>query len=130
MTTLGVSTVFSSAHFYAQPAWSEEKNLAEFGLCHTPHGHGHNYELWLEVELNDADPATARRELSPWLRELVRPLEHHHLNHDVPEFASLVPTTENIAAWLWRRAQSLSCPRPLRGLRLHEMNDLWVEVRP
>lgn len=129
MITLGVSTIFSSAHFYDQPAWSKEKNLAEFGLCHTPHGHGHNYELWVDFTVDTEDPGAAREKLAPWLRELVRPLEHRHLNHDIPEFATQVPTTENIALWLWRRAHALPCPFSVTALRLHEMNDLWVEIR-
>ena len=36
---------FSSAHFYRNPQWTAEHNLAVFGKCANPHGHGHNYTL-------------------------------------------------------------------------------------
>lgn len=125
---MALKTVFSTAHFYAQPAWSREKNLAEFGLCHTEHGHGHNYTLWLEFAGDETTLESKKAELQTWMRRLVEPLEHRHLNHDVAEFATKIPTTENIAQWIWDRAQTLSPNHTLTSLRLFEMDDLWVEI--
>jgi 6-pyruvoyltetrahydropterin/6-carboxytetrahydropterin synthase len=35
--------------------------------------------------------------------EVDRPLDHRNLNLDVPEFVSLSPTAERLAAWIWER---------------------------
>lgn len=128
--SLALKTVFSSAHFYAQPRWSPEKNLETFGRCYTPHGHGHNYTLWIEFQGENTELELAKSSLKQWLRTLVDPLEHQHLNFDVPEFSTTIPTTENIASWIWNRAQTMSAPFPILSLRLFEMDDLWVEITP
>ena len=38
--------------------------------------------------------------------EVDRPLDHHNLNRDVPEFAGISPTAERLAAWIWQRVES------------------------
>src|SRR5438046_1594450 len=35
--------------------------------------------------------------------EVDRPLDHRHLNKEIPEFATTPPTAENLARWIWRR---------------------------
>ncbi len=35
--------------------------------------------------------------------EVDRPLDHHHLNEEIPEFRTRVPTAENLARWIWDR---------------------------
>ncbi|MBX2986439.1 MAG: 6-carboxytetrahydropterin synthase [Bdellovibrionaceae bacterium] len=119
---------FSSAHLYHQKAWSEERNRREFGRCFTEHGHGHNYELLVRFEV----PANPDPELIARLRRVVsqetQKLDHEHLNFVVPEFRDLIPTTENIALYLRDKITAHPLPAPWRGLRLHEMPDLWVEV--
>ena len=128
--------MFSSAHFYSQEKFSDEKNRETFGLCYTPHGHGHNYvvEAFLDGPI---DPATKLvvnlADLDRILRDATQPLEHKHLNLDVPEFKSLVPTTENIALYLRKRVLAalpvLGPKLRLNRLRLYETDSIWVEVR-
>jgi len=125
---------FSAAHRYWRPEWSEDRNRAVFGACANPHGHGHNYRLEVTVEA-EIDPLTGFSAdlglLDALLREhVVRPLDHQHLNHAVPEFAEgrLIPTTENILVWLWPRlAASLPAGQTLRKLTLHEDDTFFVE---
>lgn len=122
---------FMSAHFYAQKKWSEEQNLQEFGRCHTPYGHGHNYRLEVGFQISDSS-LTPDQENQ--LREAVRQeadiLDHQHLNFVFPEFQDVIPTTENIALRIWRRLQGQNLPAPLASLKLFETDDLWVEVTP
>lgn len=125
---------------------SDEDNRRLFGACFTPHGHGHNYLLEVFVQ-GPIDPDTQLvinlKDLDRLLAKAVEPLDHHHLNFDVPEFqakkkdstqdlSALVPTTENIALYLRNRIQDLMKtldPKfKLRKLRLNETDDLWVEV--
>lgn len=120
-----VSAGFSSAHFYAQASWSEEKNRAEFGRCFDEHGHGHDYRVEAFFEGN-----LAPGPLESFLRGVVDPLDHRHLNFAVPEFRTSVPTTENIARLVWGRIAAANPPAKLARLRLFETPDLWVEVTP
>jgi 6-pyruvoyltetrahydropterin/6-carboxytetrahydropterin synthase len=82
---------FSAAHFYFNPAWSEEENERVFGKCANRQGHGHNYTLEVTVA-GEIDPVTGfvvdLKELKDIMeREVVGVFDHRHLNHEVPEFA-------------------------------------------
>jgi 6-pyruvoyltetrahydropterin/6-carboxytetrahydropterin synthase len=124
---------FSASHVCARADWSDEQNRAVYGPNAHPNGHGHNYVV--EVTLaGEPDPVTGMvfdlRELKEILNEeVVEPFDHRHLNREVPPFDKIVPTTENVAAEIWRRLN----PRLTRGgvrlanVRLFETNDLYVD---
>ncbi|MDB4950379.1 MAG: hypothetical protein JWM27_3028 [Gemmatimonadetes bacterium] len=127
---------FSAAHRYFRPEWSEERNRAAFGPCANPHGHGHDYLLEVTVSA-PVDPLTGFSVDLPALdavlrREVLEPLDHQHLNHAVPEFASggLVPTTENILLWIWPRLDGKLPGARITRLRLHENPDFFVDLVP
>lgn len=125
---------FSSAHFYNQKNWSEQKNREEFGACYTPYGHGHNYrlEILLEGKIDSESGIVVNLiETESYLKQLVQPLDHHHLNFDVDPFKDLVPTTENIALFLWRQIKRDFAKKPYQVLliRLFEAENLWVEIK-
>lgn len=128
---------FSAAHRYWRPEWSEARNREVFGACANPHGHGHNYVLEVAVQ----GPVDAQTGFSVDLgfvdgvlrREVVTALDHQHLNHAVPHFAEgrAIPTTENLAAWIWERLEPhFRGEVRLVGLRLREDEDLWVDYLP
>lgn len=129
---------FSAAHFYWNPAWSEEENERVFGRCANRQGHGHNYTLEVTVA-GEPDPVSGfvvdLKQLKDILeREVLSVYDHRHLNHEVPEFmppASTVPTTENIAIAIWRRllpAIDGSIPNTrLHRVRVYEMPDLFAD---
>ena len=48
---------FSASHRYFRPEWSEQENLRVFGKCAYPHGHGHNYQMYVTVK-GQIDPDT------------------------------------------------------------------------
>ena len=124
---------FSAAHRYARAEWTEEENRARFGACSNPHGHGHNYRLEVCVR-GKIDPLTGFSvdlgALDALLHDVIGPLDHQHLNHVVPQFASeeLIPTCENILVVLWPRI-SAGLPKgaSLQRLRLHEDDMLFVD---
>lgn len=105
-----------------------------FGACANLHGHGHNYVLEATVE-GAIDTETGfsvdLAALDALLdREVVRPLDHRHINHAVDEFAEgrSVPTTENLLAWMWPRIEAgLPEGVALHRLRLREDDRLWVD---
>ena len=122
---------FSASHYYWNPAWTAEKNEQVFGRCANRNGHGHNYTLEVTVK-GDVDPVTGfvvdLKELKDILnREVVDAMDHRHLNKEVPEFSSKIPTTENIAIAIWQRlAEKLNVAK-LHRVRLYEMPDLFVD---
>lgn len=127
--------LFSSAHFYRQESFSDDENRRVFGACYTPYGHGHNYvvEAYIEGQFDEQSRLVMNlNDLDRILKAAVAPLDHHHLNFDVPEFKTQVPTSENIALYLRARIrkelQDQSSSLRLRRLKLYETDDLWVEV--
>ncbi|HEX4924124.1 MAG TPA: 6-carboxytetrahydropterin synthase [Bdellovibrionales bacterium] len=129
---LARKVTFSSAHRYFNPAFSEDENKRIFGMCYTPYGHGHNYVLEAYFE-GPVDPQTGMvinlRDVDLILKDVLKPLDHHHLNFDVPEFKSAVPTTENIAKYCFDRIAEKLVGTPVRlsQVRLFEGDDLWVD---
>jgi 6-pyruvoyltetrahydropterin/6-carboxytetrahydropterin synthase len=122
---------FSAAHFYFNPAWSEEENERVFGRCANRQGHGHNYTLEVTVA-GEPDPVSGfvvdLKELKDILEsEVLSVYDHRHLNFEVPEFASTVPTTENIAVAIWRRLDGKIPYAKLHRVRVYEIADLFVD---
>jgi 6-pyruvoyltetrahydropterin/6-carboxytetrahydropterin synthase len=90
---------FSASHRLHSGAMSAEENLATYGKCNNPHGHGHNYALEVTVSgpidrktgmvcnLADLDSLVEREVLSRFDLENLNLLE---------EFSETVPTTENL----------------------------------
>jgi 6-pyruvoyltetrahydropterin/6-carboxytetrahydropterin synthase len=109
---------FNAAHRLHNPALSDDENRAVFGLCNNPNYHGHNYELDVSVE-GEIDPRTGYvadlGEIKAIVHRLVvAHLDHKNLNLDVPEFAGLIPTAENIAVVIWGRLEGKLPGRLLR----------------
>jgi 6-pyruvoyltetrahydropterin/6-carboxytetrahydropterin synthase len=70
------------------------------------------------------------RELKEILnQEVVEPMDHRFLNREVPPFDRVVPTTENIAAEIWKRLEGRVAREnaKLRNVRLYETADLYVD---
>jgi len=96
---------FSAAHRLHVPAMSEAENRATFGKCNNPAGHGHNYRVEvaarcpIDAQGKTLDPAELDAAVD---REVIEKLDHKHLNVDVPAFAELNPSVENIVRVVWR----------------------------
>lgn len=130
MIKVGRRTTFNAAHRLHNPNWSDEKNKQVFDKCNSPNYHGHNYtlETWVEGEI---DPDTGYvfdlGDLKQIIKEEVEePFDHRNFNLDVPEFANLNPTAENIAKVIYDKLK----PR-LKGfklvIRLYETENNFVE---
>ena len=92
---------FNAAHRIHNPALSAEENARIYGKCNGVNYHGHNYELTVRVA-GPVDPITGYvidlGILSAVVKERVLDrFDHKNLNLDVPEFANVNPTAENIA---------------------------------
>lgn len=131
-TVLARRASFQCVHRYVNPLWDEQRNLETFGLCYNPEGHGHNYTVDAFVE-GPVDPETGMvlnlRDLDQYLKEAIQPLADRHLNLDVPDFQTTVPTTENIARFLFARLKNSLAGHAakLQRVRVYETDDLWVD---
>src|SRR5437016_3493523 len=92
---------FSAAHRLDTSALTAEENRRLYGKCNNPHGHGHDYVLDVTVDgpVDMHGLVVNRDALDGLVRSAVLArLDHKNLNADLPEFADLVPTTENLAS--------------------------------
>lgn len=101
MTTLTRRYKFSASHRLHSAALSENQNDRIYGKCNNPFGHGHDYVLEVTAS-GPVDASTGRILRMAALDRLVeetilRRFSNRNLNLDLPEFAHLVPTTENLA---------------------------------
>ena len=105
--TVSRSAHFNAAHRLYRKDWSDEQNNAVFGKCNNVNFHGHNYELIVSVT-GEIDPQTGYVIDIKILKDIIvdeveTPFDHKNFNLDVPEFADLNPTAENIAVVIWNR---------------------------
>jgi 6-pyruvoyltetrahydropterin/6-carboxytetrahydropterin synthase len=136
MILLTRRATFSASHYYWNPDWSEEQNQAVFGRCANRNGHGHNYTLEVTVT-GRVDPVSGFVVDLKWLKDIIERevldiYDHRHLNHEVPEFAILIPTTENIAVSIWKRLQApvaAAGGAQLSRIRVYETADIFAEYR-
>jgi 6-pyruvoyltetrahydropterin/6-carboxytetrahydropterin synthase len=119
---LTISTHFSAAHRLAMDTLSLEENTEIYGKCARVNGHGHNYHLEASIS-GEIDPRTGMiADLSEFQNALNKyvldPMDHTFLNKDIPYFAEVVPTAENIAVYIQK-----VLTQPIReiGAKLHSI---------
>jgi 6-pyruvoyltetrahydropterin/6-carboxytetrahydropterin synthase len=124
---------FSASHVCANPVLNDAENRQIYGTAANPNGHGHNYVVEVTVE-GETNPVTGMvfdlRDLKEIMnREVIEPMDHRFLNREVAPFATVVPTTENLAIEIWRRLKPcIDGPNArLRNVRLYETTDLYVD---
>ena len=98
---------FFASHRLHSLALTDAENVATYGKCNNPHGHGHNYEVELTVR-GEVDPVTGRvvdLTLLDRLAEeqILAPFRYRNLNEEVAAFRTTVPTTENLGTEVHRR---------------------------
>ena len=91
--------LFSASHRLNCDEMSAAENLAVYGKCNNPHGHGHNYSVEVTVS-GRVDPRTGMVcnlvDLDSFVNEkILERFGHQNLN-TLPEFQGIVPTTENL----------------------------------
>ncbi len=122
---------FSASHYYWNDKFSAEENERIFGKCANRNGHGHNYTLEVTVE-GSVDPVTGFVIDLKWLRdvierEVLNVYDHRHLNLEVPEFRTAIPTTENIAIAVWNRLAPAMNGAKLQRVRIYETPDIFAD---
>lgn len=122
---------FNAAHRLHNPAWSDEKNRAVFGLCNNPLYHGHNYELEVKVT-GEVDPDTGYLIDLKYLADLIKEhvenrFDHKNLNLETVEFKDLNPTAEHICYVIWKILREQLDAKYDLSVRLYETPRNYVE---
>jgi len=122
---------FNAAHRLHNPHWSAEKNKEVFGLCNNPNYHGHNYELIIQI-IGTINPETGyvidMKDLSTLAQEeILKKFDHKNLNLDVPEFADLNPSAENIAVVIYQKLRPKIAAELELKIKLYETERNFVE---
>ncbi len=99
---------FSASHRLHSAEMSAEQNRDTYGKCNNPFGHGHNYTLEVTVS-GPVDDRTGMIcnlvDLDGFVeREVVARYDLENLN-TLQEFATLVPTTENLCVEIFEILQ-------------------------
>lgn len=115
--------LFSASHRLHCDQMSEGQNRAVYGKCNNPHGHGHNYALEVTVS-GQVHPDTGMVcdlvELDQTVRrEILDRFDHVNLNMS-REFASQVPTTENLSVVIFDILKRTFSSAHLERVRLEE----------
>lgn len=122
---------FNAAHRLFRDDWSNERNADTFGKCSLPNFHGHNYEVEVKVTgaVNEETGFVIDlKYLSEIIQsEVVERFDHKNLNLDVPEFATLNPTAENIAIVIYRLLRPHMASHLDLSVRLYETPRNYVE---
>lgn len=119
--TMAVSDEFHASHRLHSDQLCDADNLAVFGKCNNPRGHGHLYRVECSIS-GHADPETGTVYRLDSLDETVKARlddwNYKHLNLDTDDFAGRNTTGENIIDVLWSKLSD-----PL-GDRLYRLR-LW-----
>jgi 6-pyruvoyltetrahydropterin/6-carboxytetrahydropterin synthase len=122
---------FCAAHRLYNRALSPDENAQIFGPCGHPSGHGHNYTLDVTISgpADENGHAFPPRELRRLVEQVLIHFDHRNLNNDVPEFATINPTVENVSAVLWRLLDEAIPNQHLHAIRLYETEKIWADYR-
>tara|TARA_B100001113_G_scaffold188136_1_gene154011 strand:- start:1852 stop:2259 length:408 start_codon:yes stop_codon:yes gene_type:complete len=98
---------FNAAHRLYNKNWSKEKNKKIFGICSNENFHGHNYELTVKI-YGELDKETGMVFELKRMKDIIKKevediLDHKNLNLDIPYFKNVIPTTENLAIFIWKK---------------------------
>jgi len=133
MVYLTRRTTFSAAHRLWSNHLSEAENIALYGKCANPNGHGHNYALEVTVR-GTPDPHTGMvlnlAELKRAVNEeVIDWVDHKHLNHDVPWLEGSIPTTEVLTIKFWERLEPALPRGLLYEVKLYETENNIASYR-
>ncbi|HSS30226.1 MAG TPA: 6-carboxytetrahydropterin synthase [Nitrospiraceae bacterium] len=121
---------FCAAHRLHTDHLSPEENLAVFGKCNNPNGHGHNYVVLVTVRSpipTATDKGLDLDQLDRIVRQqVITRFDHHDINRD-PEFADRTTTGENLVLLIWDLLVKCFPSGQLEKVGLIETRDNYFE---
>ena len=133
MVYLTRRTSFSASHRLWSDQLTEADNYAIYEKCANPHGHGHNYVLEVTIQ-GTPDPRTGMvlnlTDLKHAMNEqVVKWVDHKHLNYDVSWLEGSIPTTEVLVIKFWERLTDSLPAGMLYEVKLHETENNVASYR-
>ncbi|KAM9837227.1 6-pyruvoyl tetrahydrobiopterin synthase [Aulostomus maculatus] len=124
---------FSACHRLHSVHLSDEDNQRVYGKCNNANGHGHNYKVEVTVR-GKIDRVTGMvmnlTDLKRGIEDVIMtPLDHKNLDKDVPYFAGVASTTENVAVYIWDNMVKVLPPTLLHEIKIHETDKNIVVYR-
>jgi 6-pyruvoyltetrahydropterin/6-carboxytetrahydropterin synthase len=122
--------MLSASHRLHSEVLSADENLAAYGKCNNPHGHGHNYvievlaagqvgrETGMVIDMVALDEVVQTQVLDRF--------DHANLNLD-PLFMNQVPTTENLCRAVFRLLKSALPSGDLEYVRVEETENNFFQ---
>ena len=122
---------FSAAHRLHNPEKSAEQNESVYDKCNNYYGHGHNYILEVTVK-GYPDPdigyvidlKTLKKIIN---EEIVKKVDHKHLNFDVDFLNGIIPSVENLAVIFWQILEKKLPVGQLHRIRIYETINSFVD---
>ncbi len=131
MVYLTKKMTFSASHRIYNPNLSEEENLKLFKKCSNKNGHGHNFVLEVTI-CGETNPLTGYLIDLKELKEIINinvidKLDHSNLNYDIDFFQNVIPTSENIALFVWQALENKIPNAKLYKIKIAESETSAVE---
>jgi 6-pyruvoyltetrahydropterin/6-carboxytetrahydropterin synthase len=121
---------FCAAHRLHTDCLSLAENLAVFGKCNNPNGHGHNYIVLVTVKSMVPTATGGGVDLDQLDRTVgqlvITRFDHHDLNPD-PEFADRTTTGESLVLLIWDLLVKCLPAGQLEKVGLIETRDNYFE---
>jgi 6-pyruvoyltetrahydropterin/6-carboxytetrahydropterin synthase len=121
---------FCAAHRLHTDYLSPQENLAVFGKCNNPNGHGHNYVVLVTVRdrgQTETGGGVDLGRLDQIVGEyVIMRFDHRDLNQD-PEFADRTTTGENLVLLIWDLLVQCLPEGQLEKVGLIETRDNYFE---
>lgn len=124
---------FSSGHRFWFSHLSEEENRKIFSNWGSPYNHGHNYALDVSVtgEVNESTGMIVNiKDVDAVLKKHLLPqFAQKSINDEIPYFAKVAPSLENLMPYLWREIIQAGLPREvaLTKIKLEEFPGFYGE---
>ena len=125
--------VFSSAHRLHNSSLTDEENQILFGKCNNPNGHGHNYTLEVivagEIDTKTGYVVDLKELKTIIIDNVIKKVDHKHLNYDVDFLEGINPTTENFAVKIWEQLVDKIPSGVLHSVKLYETENNYIEYK-
>jgi 6-pyruvoyltetrahydropterin/6-carboxytetrahydropterin synthase len=133
MVYLTRRATFSASHRLWSNQLTEAENYVIYEKCANPNGHGHNYVLEVTVQ-GIPDTRTGMvlnlTQLKHAMNEqILKQVDHKHLNYDVPWLEGCIPTTEVLVVKFWERLVDALPTGILYEVKLHETENNLASYR-
>ena len=122
---------FSAAHRLHSQLLSDKENVEVYDKCNNLYGHGHDYTVEVTIK-GEVDPLTGMimplPKLDQAVNDLLKTLDHKHLNFEVPFFKDHISTGEIIIQYIWDELDQRIPDNKLYYLKLWETNNNFFEL--